>query len=122
MPPATLRIVRFAMGSGLLLFGAVAAWLGQGAESTPVVQQLTWVAWGVSAVALLTVHALRHVHARAAPEKRGVVALAGSALAEGAALLGAVLLLLGGEAWPYLAGLLVFVVSWAWLPGGSEEA
>jgi hypothetical protein len=47
--------------------------------------------------------------------------LIGSALAEGSALLGAVFMMMGGEPWIYVLGLLIFLGSWGLLPADPAQ-
>jgi|GEM_PF-3129744 len=121
-----LRIIRFAMLAMLLMF-AVVAWkvrAGQPADLAQTAADLTairYVAFGLSAAALLAMGVLRGVRQRAAVEKRGTFSLIGTAFGEGAALLGVVYYFIGGSDWlPFAVGLLVFLLSWSLLPADPE--
>jgi len=122
----TLRLIRFGMLAMLLMF-AVVAWkvrAGQPADLQRTASDLSairYVAFGLSAAALVAMGVLRGVRQRAAAEKRGTFSLIGTAFGEAAALLGVVYYFIGGSDWlPFAVGLLVFLLSWSLLPADPE--
>jgi hypothetical protein len=124
MPAPVLRLVRYAMLAMLVLFGAVA--YTQGSQRDPAdspsdlgsIRLLGFVMCGVALAGTLV---LRGVRARAPLERRTTFSLVGSALAEGSALLGAVYMLMGGEATVFALGLVMFLATWTMLPADPEE-
>ncbi|HSU15564.1 hypothetical protein, partial [Longimicrobium sp.] len=99
--PTSLRIVRFAMLTGLLLFVGIAAYVHQSAPPEPVregadLRALRMVGLAMCVAMMAGIFVLRGVRRRAAVEKRGTMALIGSAMGEAAALFGAVYFFLGG--------------------------
>jgi hypothetical protein len=125
MNPQVLRIVRFAMLAMLLVFVAV-AWnvrSHQAADLPPTASDLgaiRYVGFGLCAAALAGLAVLRGIRQRAPVEKRATLSLIGTALSEGAALLGAVYYFMGGDLLPFAVGLLVFLLSWSILPADPE--
>src|SRR4051812_21100173 len=114
MDPDKLKLVRYAMLAGLLIFGAAAytqrAHAGYEPQDTATdLDAIRWVGYALCAGAIVAVAVLRGIRARAEAPARVTWSLVGSALAEGAALLGAVFILLGGEIWIYVLGLLIFL-------------
>lgn len=125
-PPraAQLRIIRIALGAGPLLLGAVALWRrGQnhGPAPTASLEMLRWAGYALCAASFGALFWFRAYRARRQPEERGTYSIIGWAIAEGTALCGGVVLLLGGVASPYLLGLLLMLVSWAWFPADPER-
>jgi hypothetical protein len=125
MTPASLRIVRYAMLVGILLFGALAYY--QASNRVPMpgeegadVSMLRWVGLGLCAAAMVGIFVLRGVRERAEAAARPTFGLIGSALAEGAALLGAVIVFLGGDPVVYALGVVLFLATWTLLPADSE--
>lgn len=126
MGPGNLRLVRYAMLAGLLVFGAIAytrrAHAGYDPQDTESsLEAIRWAGYGLCAAAIVGIAVLRGVRARAEDAARVTWSLIGSALAEGAALMGAVIILLGGEIWIYVMGLLIFLGTWSLLPADPEE-
>jgi len=126
-----LRIVRYAMLTGLLLFVGVAYFVHSNApaptepvpgEAGPDLAMLRWVGFGMVAAAIVALGVLRGVRQRAPVERRGTLGLIGSAFCEGAGFMGAVYYFLGGDLMVFGAALLVFLASWAVLPADSEAA
>ncbi|HYH83802.1 MAG TPA: hypothetical protein VEX86_28680 [Longimicrobium sp.] len=121
-----LRIIRFAMLAGLLMFAGVAYYIrsNQPADMPPPASDLAairYVAFGMCALALVATWVLRGVRQRAALDKRGTLGLIGTAFGEAAALLGIVYYFIGGDDFlPFAVGLLVFLLSWSLLPADPE--
>ncbi|HEX8241860.1 MAG TPA: hypothetical protein VF541_00135 [Longimicrobium sp.] len=121
-----LKIVRYAMLAGLLIFGGVAYSQRANAGYEPQdpaanLEAIRWAGYGLCAAAIVGTAVLRGIRARAEPRARLTWSLIGSSLAEGAALVGAVLILLGGDIWVYALGLLIFLGTWSLLPADPEE-
>jgi hypothetical protein len=125
IPPAMLRIVRGAMAAGALLLGAVgivktmngSARHGEGTN----LEYITYVAYGFCAVMALGVYAVKALRARMQPAARSQISVMGWAVAEAAAMFGAVVMILGGPPWPWLLGMLVIALSWAQVPADPDE-
>ena len=117
-----LKLVRYAMLAGLLLFGAIAYWQStHRAEALPPPEEgLRWAGYGLCVAAIVAMAAIRGVRARAEGPLRLTWSLIGSAFAEGAALFGAVYIFLGGQPWVYALGLAVFIATWAVLPADPD--
>ena len=127
MDAGKLKLVRYAMLAGLLIFGGVAYTQRANAGYEPQdpqtnLEAIGWVGYGLCAAAIVGIAVLRGIRARAEPPARLTWSLIGSALAESAALLGAVIILMGGEIWIYALGLLIFLGTWSLLPADPEEA
>jgi len=126
MTPATLRIVRYAMLAMMLGFGAFAYYRSQhpappapGGQS-PDLSLLRWVGLGLCTATIVGVAVMRQLRERADPAARPTFGLAGSALAEGTAMYGAIYMILGGDVVVYLGGLVLFLATWSLLPADSE--
>jgi hypothetical protein len=120
---ATLRIVRYAMLVGVLLFGALAYYQSRNrapGDGGADLEALRWVGFTFCAGAIASLVVIRGARRRAAPAARPTLGLIGSAFAEGAALLGAVYMLLGGDAIVFGLGMLIFLASWTLLPADPE--
>ena len=123
---AKLRIIRFAMLAGLLMFAGIAYYIrsNRPADMPPTNTDLAairYVAFGMCALALVAMWVLRGVRQRAAADKRGTYSLMGTAFGEAAALLGIVYYFIGGDDFlPFAVGLLVFLLSWSLLPADPE--
>lgn len=117
-----LKLVRYAMLTGLLLFGGIAYW--QSTHRTDVLpppeDALRWVGYGLCVLAIVAMAVIRGVRARAEGPLRLTWSLIGSAFAEGAALFGAVYIFLGGQPWVYALGLAIFIATWAVLPADPD--
>ena len=125
MSASTLRIVRFAMLTMLLLFVSVTHFVqrsapNDAAASATDLSALRWVGFGLCVAAIVAMAVLRGVRQRAPVEARGTYGLIGSAVGEGAALFGAVYNFLGGDLVVFALGLLVFLLSWGILPADPE--
>jgi len=124
MTSTSLRIVRYAMLVLLLGFGAFAYYQSQHVvrdpESLTNLSAIRWVGYGLCAAAVVGIAVLRQIRERASEAVRPTLGLLGSAFAEGAALLGAVYMILGGEISVYAIALVVFLSTWTLLPADSE--
>lgn len=125
MTAATLRIVRYAMLTGLLLFVGITYYVHANApepvETASNLAALRWVGFGMVAAATVALGVLRGVRQRAPVERRGTFGLIGSAFCEGAGFMGAVYYFLGGGLDVFAAALVVFLASWAILPADPES-
>lgn len=103
------RVIYFAMLFGLAAFGAAAFRFGGRPMEAPP-EAMGWAAYAGTVVASTVILVLRTVRAPDArmPTNRAIV---GYAVAEFAALLGAVYLFMGGPPWPYACGLTVFIIA-----------
>lgn len=119
-----LRLVRYAMLAGVLIFGGVAYYLATNRppEEAPTadLSMLRWVGYGLCAAAIVALGVLRQIREGADEAKRGTLGLIGSALAESAAMFGAVYILLGGDVSIYGVGVLIFLATWTLLPADLE--
>lgn len=123
LPAQTLRIMRGAMMTMLLVFVCV-VWFVQrdtppNPEATPL-GLFRQIGFAMSVAALVGIVVLRGVRRRAPVEARGTWGLVGSALSEAAALFGGVYYFLGGGLDVFAAGLVVFLLSWTLLPADPE--
>lgn len=118
-----LRLVRYAMLVMLLGIGAFGYYQPQtpapGEEGADLAM-LRYVGFALCAGALVAIAVMRGIRARAEPAARPTFGLVGSAVSEGAALFGAVYMLLGGDPLPYGIGILIFLASWTLLPADPE--
>ncbi|MFQ5571861.1 MAG: hypothetical protein ACE5G0_19455 [Rhodothermales bacterium] len=127
LTPQTLNLVRFALLTGILLFGVIAWFMTSGETgftANPEVAFLMRLAFiGVFAVAAVGMALMRRQVQRAGTfAKKAQRSLVGYALAEGVALYGAIYLFITGSALLFLVGLLVFLVAFLMFPvPGSEE-
>lgn len=122
MKPQVLKTVRYAMFTLLLVFGATAYTLGsRRPETNPEqLQTMRWVGYAFCAAMTFAIGFVRGLRAKTPPEGRTTLSLVGSALGEGAALFGAVIMFTGGEPWIYAFGLALFLATWAVLPADPE--
>ena len=123
LPPASraraLRIIRIALLAGVLMLGAfVAASAGQREPAPPQVAQGMRTAnialLLVAGVALLYLQ--RRQGAEPDPAKRGTLCIIAWAVAEAAAMFGAVHYLLVGNPIPYLVGVALMLASFVVVP------
>jgi hypothetical protein len=124
LTPATLKIVRYAMLVPVLLFGAVAYY--QPAQRVPGdegadVSMLRWVGLGLCAAAIVGISVIRGVRERADVAARPTYGMIGTAMAEGAAMFGAVIMFLGGDITVYAFGVVLLLATWTLLPADSES-
>jgi len=125
LTPTSLRLVRYAMLAGVLLFGAIAYY--QGAQRAPEdavenLEAIGWVGYGMCALTMVVVAVLRQVRERASEAARPTLSMIGSALAEGTAMFGAVIMVLGGGIGVYALGLVLFLSTWTLLPADAGTA
>lgn len=117
---ATLRIIRVALLTGVLLFGGIAYYLtrqrggGLGTESAGALQAANIGLLVVAAVAIMVVQR-RHA-AEADPARRSTLNILAWALGEAVALMGGVHFLLVGNPVPYLVGLMMMIASFIVVP------
>jgi hypothetical protein len=108
----------------LLGFGTFAYSQSQSAvpdpESLTNLSAIKWVGLGLCAAVIVGISVLRRVRERMDASRRPTLGLIGSALAEGAALLGAVYMLLGGDISVYAVALVLFLSTWTLLPADPE--
>lgn len=120
----SLRIVRYAMLLLLVGFGAFAYYRSQeyvpDPESGTNLQMIRWVGYGLCAAVIIGVAVLRQIRERSEAPARLTLGLVGSALAEGAALMGAVYMILGGDISVYAIALVLFLSTWTLLPADPE--
>ena len=125
MSASTLRVVRYAMLTMLLLFVGFAYMMHQNAPRDPSagatdLSMFRWVGFGLCVAAIAAMAVLRGVRQRAPVEARGTYGLIGSAFGEAAALFGGVYYFLGGDLAVFALGLLVFLLTWGILPADPE--
>jgi hypothetical protein len=120
----SLRIVRYAMLVLLLGFGAFAYYQSQHVVPDPDnptnLSMIKWAGYGLCAAAVVAIAVLRQVRERSEVPARLTLGLVGSAFAEGAALLGAVFMILGGDISVYAIALVIFLSTWTLLPADPE--
>jgi O-antigen/teichoic acid export membrane protein len=118
----TLKLVRYAMLTALLLFGGIAYWQSTNRTEPlpPPDDALRLVGYALCVAAIVAMAVIRGIRARAEGAARLTWSLVGSAFAEGAALFGAVYVFLGGQPWIYALGLAIFIATWAVLPADPD--
>lgn len=125
--PQTLRIIRFALLSGLLLFGAVAFFMANeggmgGAGNEEFFSTLLMVFFGLAAAEGAVMYFIHQRWKQAETfQQKANFSIIGWALGEGLALFGAVILLLGGSTLPFLCGLVFFGMAWMLFPVRDED-
>ncbi|HEX6750502.1 MAG TPA: hypothetical protein VF092_24650 [Longimicrobium sp.] len=123
MKPEVLKLLRHVMLTGILLFGGVAYWQSTHRAEPPDPEHLATLRWPGYLLCLLAIGGMmyfRRVRARTEPAARTTYSLIGTAMAEGAALYGAVYIFLGGDPSIFAFGVLIFLVTWAALPADPE--
>lgn len=116
----TLRIIRVALLSGVLMFGGLAYYLtnqqggGLGPENAEFLQ-IANIVLLVGAAAGIMIIQRRHL-AATDPKKRTTLNITAWALGEATALFGGVHFLLVGNAIPYLVGLTMMIASFVVVP------
>jgi len=124
--PQTLRIIRFALLAGLLIFGAIAFYMANeggmgGAGDEEFFSTLLMVFFGLAAAEGAVMYLIHRRWKQAETfQQKANFSIIGWALAEGLALFGGVILLLGGSTLPYLCGLVFFGVAWMLFPVREE--
>ena len=117
---ATLRIVRIALLSGVLIFGGLAYYLteqqggGLGPENGGLLQIANIVILVGAAVGIMIIQR-RHL-AQHDPAKRTTLNITAWALGEATALFGGVHWLLVGNPIPYMVGLVMMIASFVVVP------
>jgi hypothetical protein len=81
---------------------------------------MAYAAYGFCAFITLAIAFVRGMRAKAPPQGRTTLSLVGSALGEGCALFGVVVMIVGGQPWVYAYGLLIFLLTWAILPADPD--
>ncbi|MFL5384507.1 MAG: hypothetical protein ACJ8GN_18455 [Longimicrobiaceae bacterium] len=123
MTATSLRAVRYAMLVLLLGFGAFAYYQSQHVVPDPEnptdMSAIKWVGYGLCALVIVAIAVIRRIRESAAESTRPTLGLIGSAFAEGAALLGAVYMFLGGDISVYAIALVLFLSTWTLLPADS---
>lgn len=126
-PPAQVqRIIRLAMLSGVLIFGAVIYYLRTSGMVENSLEADDSSIFPIAAMGLVfmaggAVFLFRRLIEQSSDEaRRFQLSLVVFALCEGSALFGGVLWLVSGVYLPYLAGVGVFVMAFAWIPGPTE--
>jgi hypothetical protein len=117
---AQLRIIRFALFGGIILFGGVAAFVANGNPggiamnaNGPLVGIVALLVLAAAGVVMVVRRKLESV---LTVTKRAPLLIIGHGACEAAALLGGVHILLTGGIMPYVAGVAVFVFSLVLLP------
>lgn len=117
---ATLRIIRIALLSGVLMFGGIAYYLtqqqggGLGPENADTLQVVNIVMLIAAAIGILFVQR-RHA-AEKDPQKRTTLNITAWAMGEATALFGGVHFMLVGNPIPFLVGLVMMIASFVLVP------
>jgi hypothetical protein len=117
---ATLRIIRIALLSGVLMFGGIAYYLtqqqggGLGPENADTLQIINIVMLIGAAIGILFVQR-RHAAERE-PQKRTTLNITAWAMGEATALFGGVHFMLVGNPIPFLVGLVMMIASFVLVP------
>ncbi len=119
-PSATLRIIRIALLSGVLVFGAIAYYLtdqrgGGLAPENGGVLQIVNIIILVGAAAGIMIIQRRHLAERD-PRKRTTLNIAAWAMGEATALFGGVHFMLVGNPIPFFVGLVMMIASFVVVP------
>jgi hypothetical protein len=124
-PPANvMKIIRGALTAGALLFGVVAyvQQRGRTVDPSQAIGAIRVVAYVFCLGALAAVMVIRGIRATKEPAVRATFSLIGWSVGEASALMGGIFMLLGGEPWPFCAGILVLLFAWMQLPADPDEA
>jgi hypothetical protein len=117
---ATLRIIRIALMSGVLMFGGIAYYLteqnggGLGPENADTLQIVNIALLVGAAIGIMFIQR-RHL-AEKDPAKRTTLNISAWALGEATALFGGVHFMLVGNAIPYLVGIVMMIASFVVVP------
>ena len=123
--PARQGIIRLAMLAGVLLFGAVIAWLSRGGRvpvsarptSAETLAFLRLLAPTIAVTAVVAATFLRYVLSRTPDPARGwPLRVVAWAVGEGAALLGGAYWLLSGDSSRYVIGLVALLATFVVVP------
>jgi hypothetical protein len=129
-PPApsaqVLKIIRAALTAGPVLLAVIAYLKQHQGTGEPLNSEslgtIRIVAYVFCAGALAAVMAIRGLRAAKEPAARASLSITGWAVSESAALLGGVFMMIGGEPWPFAAGMLVMAFSWMQIPADPDVA
>jgi hypothetical protein len=116
--PASLAIIRIAMGVGVLSFGVLAyvASLSRPVATTPAPQALTWAAWGIFGTALALLTAWRLLRAERVERGDSTTLIVGWAIGEAPALFGAAYLMVTGVPTLLLVGFVIYSAAMVLFP------
>jgi hypothetical protein len=119
-----LLLIRAAMLAGVLLFGAVTWYLEREGRLSTIsaerAQMLGYVFMALTGAALVAMFFIRGQLAQANEARQLTLHIVGYAIAEGAALFGAVVWFIGGAREWYVAGVVLMVVAFQILPVKRE--
>lgn len=118
---ATLRIIRVALLTGVLMFGGIAYYLtqerGGGIGEADLAQTLQWLNIGFLVVAAIGIMTMQRKHAAERdPARRTTLTIVAWAMGEATALFGGVHYLLMGDPMPYVVGLGLMLASFVVVP------
>jgi len=117
--PQPVQLIRLALITGVLMFGAVMLFVHRQPSWKPGVlpSAIGYALLAYAIVAVLVARAMRgRVLREPEPQRRASLLLIGWAVGEGAALLGAVIFFVTGQGQWYLLGLLAMLTVFAFLP------
>ena len=117
--PQPVQLIRLALITGVLMFGAVILFVHRQPSWKPGVlpSAIGYALLAYAIVAVLVARAMRgRVLREPEPQRRASLLLIGWAVGEGAALLGAVSFFVTGQGQWYLLGLLAMLTVFAFLP------
>jgi len=117
--PQPVQLIRLALITGVLMFGAVILFVHRQPSWKPGVlpSAIGYALLAYAIVAVLVARAMRgRVLREPDPQRRASLLLIGWAVGEGAALLGAVIFFVTGQGQWYLLGLLAMLTVFAFLP------
>ena len=117
--PQPVQLIRLALITGVLMFGAVILFVHRQPSRKPGVlpSAIGYALLAYAIVAVLVARAMRgRVLREPEPQRRASLLLIGWAVGEGAALLGAVIFFVTGQGQWYLLGLLAMLTVFAFLP------
>jgi hypothetical protein len=118
---ATLRIIRVALLTGVLMFGGIAYYLtrerGGGIGEADLAQTLQWLNIGFLVMAAIGIMMVQRKHAAERdPARRTTLNIVAWAMGEATALFGGVHYLLMGDPMPYVVGLGLMLASFVVVP------
>ena len=125
IPTRSLSILRIALLSGVLLFGLAAFTVGpqlQGSDSDDLFSVLRLAFAGLAIGSLAILKYLQPKVAASEHDAALKLTIVAWAIAEGAAFLGAIILLMTGVAWPYIAGVGIMLTSFVLFPVPTEQS
>jgi hypothetical protein len=83
---------------------------------------LRWVGLGMCAAVVVAISVMRRIREQADPVRRSTLALVGSAFAEGTAMFGGVIMVLGGDVIVWVVGTVLLLSTFTLLPADPEQA